>query len=158
MFVSLFTNTQVSPDIGVWLSANFGVLYERDIDLLLAMMGEILLVGQVLPVGGLTEKILAAHQAGIKTMVAPGANRADVEDNILESVMMGVRFVYVEEVLHEVFLGRTSHCEIERFSCAGVMHVFDTLFCAILVDVRQARQYSCAYNSFYKVNDVNLHS
>ncbi|KAG9314785.1 atp-dependent protease La [Chiua virens] len=87
-FVSLFTKTQVHPDI--------------------AMTGEISLVGQVLPVGGLKEKILAAHRAGIKTILAPAANRADIEENVPESVKTGIRFVYVEdvkEVLHEVFKG-----------------------------------------------------
>ncbi|KAJ7111840.1 ATP-dependent protease La [Mycena epipterygia] len=85
-FVSLFTKTKISPDI--------------------AMTGEISLVGQVLPVGGLKEKILAAHRAGITTIIAPGANRADIEENVPESVKEGIRFVYVEdvrEVLHEVF-------------------------------------------------------
>jgi Lon-like ATP-dependent protease len=72
------------------------------------MTGEISLVGQVLPVGGLKEKILAAHRAGIKTILAPAANRADVEENVPASVKEGIRFVYVEdirEVLHEVFKG-----------------------------------------------------
>ncbi|KAJ3504341.1 hypothetical protein NLJ89_g7984 [Agrocybe chaxingu] len=85
-FVSLFTGMRVNPDI--------------------AMTGEISLVGQVLPVGGLKEKILAAHRAGIKTILAPAANRADIEENVPESVKEGIRFVYVEsvnEVLHEVF-------------------------------------------------------
>jgi len=85
-FVSLFTKAKVNPDV--------------------AMTGEISLVGQVLPVGGLKEKILAAHRAGIKTIVAPNANRADIEENVPESVKTGIRFVYVEdvkEVLHEVF-------------------------------------------------------
>ncbi|KAK7042923.1 ATP-dependent Lon protease pim1 [Paramarasmius palmivorus] len=87
-FVSLFTKTRIDPDI--------------------AMTGEISLVGQVLPVGGLKEKILAAHRAGIKTILAPSANRADIEENVPESVKTGIRFVYVEdvrEVLHEVFKG-----------------------------------------------------
>ncbi|KAJ7098178.1 ATP-dependent protease La, partial [Mycena belliarum] len=87
-FVSLFTKTKINPDI--------------------AMTGEISLVGQVLPVGGLKEKILAAHRAGITTIVAPGANRADIEENVPASVKEGIRFVYVEdvrEVLHEVFRG-----------------------------------------------------
>ncbi|GLB40756.1 putative ATP-dependent serine protease that mediates the selective degradation of misfolded, unassembled or oxidatively damaged polypeptides as well as certain short-lived regulatory proteins in the mitochondrial matrix [Lyophyllum shimeji] len=85
-FVSLFTKTRIDPDI--------------------AMTGEISLVGQVLPVGGLKEKILAAHRAGIKVIVAPAANRADIEENVPESVKTGIRFVYVEtvkEVLEEVF-------------------------------------------------------
>lgn len=72
------------------------------------MTGEISLVGQVLPVGGLKEKILAAHRAGIKTILAPAANRADIEENVPESVKTGIKFVYVEdirEVLQEVFKG-----------------------------------------------------
>ncbi|OCH84042.1 ATP-dependent protease La [Obba rivulosa] len=88
-FVSLFTKTQINPDI--------------------AMTGEISLVGIVLPVGGLKEKILAAHRAGIKTIIAPEANRPDIEENVPESVKTGIRFVYVEdvrEVLHEVFRGQ----------------------------------------------------
>ena len=70
------------------------------------MTGEISLVGQVLPVGGLKEKILAAHRAGIKTIIAPAANRPDIEENVPESVKGGIRFVYVDdvrEVLQEVF-------------------------------------------------------
>jgi ATP-dependent Lon protease len=72
------------------------------------MTGEISLVGQVLPVGGLKEKILAAHRAGIKLILAPAANKADIEENVPESVKEGIRFVYVEdvrEVLHTVFEG-----------------------------------------------------
>ena len=72
------------------------------------MTGEISLVGQVLPVGGLKEKILAAHRAGIKTIIAPAANRPDIEENVPESVKGGIRFVYVDdvrEVLQEVFGG-----------------------------------------------------
>ncbi|KAG9102441.1 ATP-dependent Lon protease pim1 [Ceratobasidium sp. UAMH 11750] len=87
-FVSLLTKTKVNPDI--------------------AMTGEISLVGQVLPVGGLKEKILAAHRAGITTILAPSANRADIEENVPASVKTGIRFVFVEDirqVLHEVFRG-----------------------------------------------------
>ncbi|KAE9397702.1 ATP-dependent protease La [Gymnopus androsaceus JB14] len=73
-----------------------------------AMTGEISLSGHVLPVGGLKEKILAAHRAGIKTILAPAANRADIEENVPDSVKEGIRLVYVEdvrEVLREVFGG-----------------------------------------------------
>ena len=73
------------------------------------MTGEVSLVGQVLPVGGLKEKILAAHRAGIKTIIAPAANQADIEENVPASVKQGIRFVYVEdvhEVLDEVFRGQ----------------------------------------------------
>lgn len=46
------------------------------------MTGELTLAGQVLPVGGLKEKILAAHRAGMKKILAPAANKADIEYNV----------------------------------------------------------------------------
>ena len=49
---------------------------------------------------------MAAHRAGIKTILAPAANRADIEENVPESVKEGIKFVYVEDVrqvLQEVF-------------------------------------------------------
>jgi Lon-like ATP-dependent protease len=105
-FVSLFTRTRINPDIG---SSTLSLFLSLRLTWgFVAMTGEISLVGQVLPVGGLKEKILAAHRAGIKTIIAPAANRADVEENVPESVKTGIRFVYVEnvrEVLEEVFSG-----------------------------------------------------
>jgi Lon-like ATP-dependent protease len=71
-----------------------------------AMTGEMSLTGRVLAVGGLKEKILAAHRAEMKTLIVPGANRMDVEENVPDSVKEGIKFVYVEsvnEVLEEVF-------------------------------------------------------
>ena len=111
--VSLFTKTRVNPDIGMFFFPFFFFLKKRRISFpfpstFLAITGEISLVGQVLPVGGLKEKILAAHRAGIKTILAPAGNRADIEENVPESMKTGIRFVYVEsvnEVLHEVFKG-----------------------------------------------------
>lgn len=69
----------------------------------------------MLAVGGLKEKILAAHRAGIKTIIAPAANRADIEANVPDSVKTGIKFVYVEtvkEVLEEVFRGEKA---VERW-------------------------------------------
>ena len=107
-FVSLFTQTRINPDIGTSICHFCACVSLKCESLVVAMTGEISLVGQVLPVGGLKEKILAAHRAGIKTIIAPAANRADIEENVPESVKEGIRFVYVEtvqEVLEEVFHG-----------------------------------------------------
>ena len=106
-FVSLFTKTKISPDIGTFMPFH-SCCTRTDANCPSAMTGEISLVGMVLPVGGLKEKILAAHRAGIKTIIAPAGNRQDIEENVPESVKTGIRFVYVEdvkEVLHEVFRG-----------------------------------------------------
>lgn len=73
---------------------------------LLAMTGEISLLGQVLPVGGLKEKILAAHRAGIKKLVVPAGCKSDIDENVPPSVKEGIEFVFVEDVhqvLFEVF-------------------------------------------------------
>lgn len=85
-FVSLFTKTPVDPNI--------------------AMTGEVTLNGKVLPVGGLKEKILAAHRSGIKKLLLPLACKSDVDENVPASVKDGIEFVFVDDVtqvLHEVF-------------------------------------------------------
>ena len=72
------------------------------------MTGEISLHGQVLPVGGLKEKILAAHRAGIKKLIVPVACKSDIDENVPESVKAGIEFVFVDDVrqvLAEVFRG-----------------------------------------------------
>jgi ATP-dependent Lon protease len=62
-----------------------------------AMTGEISLRGLVLPIGGVKEKVLAAIQAGIATVMLPGRNRKDLED-VPEKARSLVRFVWLERV------------------------------------------------------------
>jgi ATP-dependent Lon protease len=62
-----------------------------------AATGEITLRGRVLPVGGLKEKILAAHRAGIKTIILPLENKKDLED-IPQNVKSKLEFVLVEHM------------------------------------------------------------
>jgi ATP-dependent Lon protease len=62
-----------------------------------AMTGEITLRGRVLPVGGLKEKILAAHRAGIKTIIMPLENKKDLED-IPQNVKSKLEFILVEHM------------------------------------------------------------
>jgi ATP-dependent Lon protease len=61
-----------------------------------AMTGEITLTGRVLAIGGLKEKVLAAHRAGVSTIVAPERNRDDLED-IPENVRNELQFIFVNE-------------------------------------------------------------
>ena len=58
------------------------------------MTGEITLTGQVLPIGGLKEKALAAQRSGIKRVIAPLRNEADLED-IPEPLRKGLDFEFV---------------------------------------------------------------
>ena len=74
---SLLTNRPVKPDVG--------------------MTGEITLRGQVLPIGGLKEKVLAGARAGLTTIILPKRNEADLED-VPETVREQMNFVLVDTV------------------------------------------------------------
>ena len=62
-----------------------------------AMTGEITLRGRVLPIGGLKEKVLAAHRAGIKRVIVPERNRADL-DEVPKEVVDELEFVFVSRM------------------------------------------------------------
>ncbi len=62
-----------------------------------AMTGEITLTGQVLPIGGLKEKALAAQRSGIAEVIAPKLNEQDI-DEIPEHLRADIAFVFVEQV------------------------------------------------------------
>jgi ATP-dependent Lon protease len=69
------------PSAGITMAvAILSVLTGRKIDRRLAMTGEITLRGDVLPIGGLKEKLLAARAAGIRTVLLPRANRRDLAE------------------------------------------------------------------------------
>jgi ATP-dependent Lon protease len=61
------------------------------------MTGEVTLRGKVLPVGGIKEKVLAAHRAGIKKILLPVENERDI-DEIPEKVRTQLEFVLVKNV------------------------------------------------------------
>jgi len=63
-----------------------------------AMTGEVTLRGQVLPVGGIKEKILAAHRAGIKRIIIPLKNKKDLEEDVPEIVRKDLDFFYASNV------------------------------------------------------------
>jgi ATP-dependent Lon protease len=62
-----------------------------------AMTGELTLVGEVLPIGGLKEKALAAQQAGIKRVIAPSLNAPDIDD-IPNHLRKEIEFLFVDTI------------------------------------------------------------
>ena len=74
---SLLTGRQVRPDVG--------------------MTGEITLRGQVMPIGGVKEKVLAAHRAGLKEVILPKRNQSDLED-VPEEIRESIIFTFAERV------------------------------------------------------------
>jgi len=86
------------PSAGVTMTVALSSLISgRPVRNDVAMTGEVTLTGQVLPIGGLKEKSLAAQRAGIKKVIVPERNRGDVEE-IPAHELGDLEFVYVDEV------------------------------------------------------------
>ena len=86
------------PSAGITLfTALLSLLKGKRVGNDIAMTGEISLRGKVLPVGGIKEKVLAAHRAGIKKIILPERNRADLEE-IPETVMKEMTFILVKNM------------------------------------------------------------
>ena len=90
------------PSAGITMAtAMLSAITDTPVRADVAMTGEITLRGRVLPIGGLKEKLLAAKNAGMKTVVVPADNRADVEE-LSEEITGGLKLVYaktMEDVL-----------------------------------------------------------
>jgi ATP-dependent Lon protease len=91
------------PSAGVTMATVLAsLLTDTPVRPLTAMTGEITLSGNVLPVGGIKEKFLAARRAGIQTIILPADNRQDVEEDLTPELMEGVEVHYaarIEDVL-----------------------------------------------------------
>ena len=86
------------PSAGITMAtAIFSAVTERKIRADLAMTGEITLRGRVLPIGGLKEKLLAAKQAGIKTVLVPKENQPDVEE-LSQEITKGLEIIPVSQM------------------------------------------------------------
>jgi len=90
------------PSAGVTIvTALVSLVTRRPVQSQVAMTGEITLRGKVLPVGGIKEKVLAAHRAGIRSVILPRRNEGDVEE-VPEELRRQMEFILVgdaEEVL-----------------------------------------------------------
>ena len=86
------------PSAGVTMAtALVSLVSRRPVRAEVGMTGEITLRGQVLPVGGVKEKVLAAHRSGLKTIILPKRNEADLED-LPKEVREEIDFVFVDTV------------------------------------------------------------
>lgn len=86
------------PSAGVTMAtALASLISKRAVRKEVGMTGEITLSGQVLPIGGLKEKVLAAHRAGLKTVIIPHRNEKDLVD-IPDEVRRDIHFVLAEKV------------------------------------------------------------
>src|SRR6185312_14451947 len=69
------------PSAGIAMATSFASLLSgRPVKHTVGMTGEVTLQGRVLPIGGLKQKVLAAHAAGLTDVIVPERNRADLED------------------------------------------------------------------------------
>jgi len=91
------------PSAGVTMATVLAsLLTDTPVRPLTAMTGEITLSGNVLPVGGIKEKFLAARRAGVQTIILPAENRQDVEEDLTADLIDGVAIHYasrIEDVL-----------------------------------------------------------
>ncbi|MCX6026579.1 MAG: endopeptidase La, partial [Chloroflexi bacterium] len=86
------------PSAGITMAtALISLVAGRPVRSDLGMTGEITLRGQVLPIGGLKEKVLAAHRAGLKAVILPKRNMRDLDD-IPEDVRTQLTFIPVERM------------------------------------------------------------
>ncbi len=84
------------PSAGITMAtAMLSAVTKKPVRAEVAMTGEITLRGRVLPIGGLKEKILAAKQANIKTVLVPEKNRRDIAE-ISQEILRGIEIVYVD--------------------------------------------------------------
>lgn len=95
------------PSAGITMAtAMLSAITEQKVRADIAMTGEVTLRGRVLPIGGLKEKLLAAKNAGIKTVLVPKKNLADVEE-LSQEITKGFEILpveYMEEVLKAAFV------------------------------------------------------
>lgn len=110
------------PSAGVaMVTAIVSMLTGRPIDRTVAMTGEVTLRGRILEIGGMKEKVLAAHRAGISTVILPKRNRKDLVD-VPKDVRKALRFVFLDDVLDvvKVAIGRFAKSRAKKVTEGSV--------------------------------------
>ena len=86
------------PSAGIAITtAIVSALTKIPVKRIVSMTGEVTLRGRALEIGGVKEKVIAAHRAGIKTVILPKNNKKDLED-IPKQILKDLQFVFVENV------------------------------------------------------------
>jgi ATP-dependent Lon protease len=86
------------PSAGVTMAtALVSLVSGRKVKPKVGMTGEITLRGQVLPIGGVKEKVLAAHRNGLRTIILPKRNDRDIDD-VPDEIKKSMKFIFVETV------------------------------------------------------------
>jgi ATP-dependent Lon protease len=111
------------PSAGVTMAASLvSLLTGRAVRPALAMTGEVSLSGRVLPVGGIKEKVLAAHRAGVRTVILPRRNEKSLLEDVPQAVREAMTFHLVDsipQVLDAAFDEPVSLNERELLGQAG---------------------------------------
>jgi ATP-dependent Lon protease len=107
------------PSAGVTLvTALVSVLTGRSVREDIGMTGEVTLQGRVLPIGGVKQKVLAAHRRGLKTVILPKANEVDL-DEVPQEIRDELAFELVDHVDEVLQLAFESELEIESAAIGG---------------------------------------
>jgi ATP-dependent Lon protease len=83
---------------GAITTALVSALTKRPVDKYLAMTGEMTLRGRITEIGGVKEKVIAAHRAGIKRVLLPKENKKDYDEDVPETIKKEIEFTFVERI------------------------------------------------------------
>ncbi len=112
------------PSAGITIvTALVSLLTERCVRPLLAMTGEITLSGNVLPIGGVKEKFLAAKRAGVRDVIFPAENKTNVEEDLTPEQLQNVSVHYVTTIGQVLGLALPSSAAEERKDAEEREHV-----------------------------------
>jgi ATP-dependent Lon protease len=116
------------PSAGIAIATSIASALTRvPIKASVAMTGEITLRGRVLPIGGLKEKLIAAHRGGIKTVLIPKENEKDLKE-MPPHIKRGLELIPVEH-MDEVLAAALAHADVRGFLRSGEV-VIDAIFAA----------------------------